>query len=97
MIYWSGLQAVEVTVISTLASLLLLPYVARRGLLSRKDLRAGAWMIAWLLLTLLLSYLGSFGVGIIQSPYDTLLYLAVSLAVFYWAVRSGLEYNGLRP
>jgi amino acid transporter len=97
LIYWSGLQAVEVTVLSTLASLLLLPYVARRGLLSRKDLRAGAWMIAWLLLTLLLSYLGSFGVGIIPSPYDTLLYLAVSLAVFYWAVRSGLEYNGLRP
>jgi hypothetical protein len=54
-------------------------------------------MIAWLLLTLLLSYLGSFGVDIIPSPYDTLLYLAVSLAVFYWAVRSGLEYNGLRP
>jgi len=53
-------------------------------------------MVAWLLLTLL-PYLGSFGVGIIPSPYDTLLYLAVSLAVFYWAVRSGLEYNGLRP
>ena len=53
-------------------------------------------MIAWLLLTLL-SYLGSFGVDIIPSPYDTMLCIAVSLAAFYWAVRSGLEYNGLRP
>ncbi len=49
------------------------------------------------MLTLLLSYLGSFGVDIIPSPYDTLLYIAVSLAAFCWAVRSGLEYNGLRP
>jgi hypothetical protein len=54
------------------------------------ELRRGAWLVAYLVLLTLLSWLGSFsGAGYLASPYDSIVVGLVALVVFPRAVRAG--------
>lgn len=45
-----------------------------------------------------LSQLGSFGgTGLLPAPYDSLTVAALALALFFWAVRSGVRYLAVVP
>lgn len=57
------------------------------------ELRTGAWLVVYLVALTLLSWLGTFeGSGRLPAPYDSLTVAVLALAVFFWAVRSGVRH-----
>jgi amino acid transporter len=60
----------------------------------RQDLRAGIWMVAYLLSMMCISYLGSEkfgGINIIPYGWDMIIIACLSLGFYVWAVKSGFE------
>ncbi len=63
----------------------------------RQSLRAGLWMVIYLITMLAMSYFGSarFGAafshskGVIQYPWDLVVVIILALAFYYWGVASG--------
>jgi amino acid transporter len=100
-IYWSGWHdlriALPLVLIGVPLFLALWP-----GNRSREPLWAelgkGAWLVVYLVALTLLSWLGSFkGSGDLPSPWDSVVVGLVSLAVFWWAVRSGRSHVQSTP
>lgn len=61
-----------------------------------QDVYSSLWLIGFYALIMLLSYLGTFGGrGIISQPWDSLLVIAVALAVYYWGARTGVPASRL--
>lgn len=60
----------------------------------RRHLKSGIWLVVTLLAVLVLSYYGEFGPlrhPVLPDPYDLLAVVAVSLAGYWWALRSGFR------
>ncbi|MFF2810871.1 APC family permease [Streptomyces sp. NPDC058000] len=102
-VYWSGWQHLRLALPLVLAGLLLFLGMRRPGARAAQDdgagprrplaaeLRTGAWLVVYLLVLTALSWLGTFkGSGHLPAPYDSATVAAVALAVFFWAVRSGV-------
>ncbi|WP_327066623.1 APC family permease [Kitasatospora sp. NBC_01250] len=91
-VYWSAWHRLRVTVPLTLLGLPLF-WVTRRGEPAAqllRELRKGAWLIAWLLALLAFSAVGGFGgSNLVPKPYDSLAVGGCGLAAFFWGVRSG--------
>ncbi|WP_158753236.1 APC family permease [Dyella sp. S184] len=62
----------------------------------RQDVYSSLWLIGFYALIMLVSCLGTFGGrGIISQPWDSLLVIAVALAVYYWGARTGVPASRL--
>ncbi|MBY8888279.1 APC family permease [Streptomyces sp. PTM05] len=101
-VYWSGWHDLRLALPLVLAGLplfLLLrrdPATAARSL--GDELRDGAWLVAYLAVLTLLSWLGSFkGSDRLPAPYDSVTVAVVAVAVFRWAVRSGVRHLAGEP
>nr|WP_229357741.1 APC family permease [Streptomyces sp. UNOB3_S3] len=94
-VYWSGWHDLRLALPLVLAGLLIFLAMRRTGdedgpLLA--ELRTGAWLVVYLAVLTLLSWLGTFkGSGRLPAPYDSLTVAAVALGIFFWAVRSGVR------
>ncbi len=92
-VYWSGWHDLRLALPMVLLGLplfLLLRPEQREEATLAAELRRGAWLLAYLPVLVLLSWLGSFkGSDHLRAPYDSLTVAVVSAAVFAWAVRSG--------
>lgn len=91
-IYWSGWHDLRLALPLVLLGLPMFLFLrhGERGRLPLRELREGAWLVVHLALLTLFSWLGGFGgSGRLSAPYDTIAVGVVSLAVFFWAVRSG--------
>jgi len=92
-VYWSGWHDLRLALPLVLIGLPLFLYVRREGRAQgslREELLSGAWLVVYLLLLTLLSWLGSFkGSDHLRAPYDSVTVAALSAALFVWAVRSG--------
>jgi amino acid transporter len=96
-LYWSGWHDLRLVVPLVLLGLLLFA-VRARGRELRAELAKGAWLVLYLAAVALVSWLGSFkGTGRLPAPYDTVTVAALSLAVFWWAVRSGAAHLRSAP
>ncbi len=63
----------------------------------RKMATSFYWLVTLMMITMVISFFGSFGVIIeIPFPWDTILMIAVSIPIFFWAVRSGFETGYLK-
>ncbi|QRX97399.1 APC family permease [Streptomyces sp. A1-5] len=102
-VYWSGWQHLRLALPLVLAGVLLFLWMRRPGARVIEDdgagprrslgaeLRIGAWLVVYLVGLTVLSWLGTFkGSGHLPAPYDSLAVAAAALAVFFWAVRSGV-------
>ncbi|WP_158613671.1 APC family permease [Sulfodiicoccus acidiphilus] len=99
LVYWTGWSAVRLIIPLNLAGLLLLVFYSRRKALTLSDVKAGIWFPLFLAVTALLSFLGSQmfgGVGVIPFPFDSVLYVAVSLVFYWWGYRSGVKYTSFQ-
>lgn len=95
LIYWSGYTAVSISIISVFVGLILLLYVARRKEFKMTDFKAGIWLPIYMVIILVLSYLGSFGgKNIIPFPYDSVVFIVITLVFYYIGYYSGLSYTG---
>lgn len=97
LIYWSGFQYVLISMLSVFVGLLLLGLYHRKRGISRDDFRGGIWLPAYMLVVLLLSYIGSSnfgGINIIIFPYDVLVFIVVTLVFYFIGYASGIRYQG---
>ncbi|MEV4442900.1 APC family permease [Streptomyces sp. NPDC049577] len=95
-VYWSGWHDLRLALPMVLAGVpvyLVMRRTGHDGGALGAELRTGAWVVVYLLALTGLSWLGTFrGSGRLPAPYDSLTVAAVSLAVFFWAVRSGVRH-----
>ncbi|MFP3203422.1 MAG: APC family permease [Sulfolobus sp.] len=58
----------------------------------KKEIISGLWLVIFILAMLIASYFGSFGLYIIiPFPYDSLVVIAVSLAIYYLGIKTGIR------
>ena len=92
-VYWSGWHDLRLALPMVLIGLpifVVLRPEHREEASLRAELRRGAWLVVYLLVLTLLSWLGSFkGSDHLPAPYDSITVAVVSLAVFAWAVHEG--------
>ncbi|HVV21210.1 MAG TPA: APC family permease [Pseudonocardiaceae bacterium] len=94
-VYWSGWHDLRLVLPLVLVGvpLFLTLWRGRWGRELVAELRTGAWLVVYLLVLTLLAWLGGFsGSGRLPAPYDTVVVAVVSLAVFWWGVRSGRQH-----
>lgn len=95
IVYWSGWSTV-----SWLLGLQILMFVIYLGckrlvptdhLSLTEQVRSSLWLIAFYALTIVISYLGSFGgIGALTHPYDTLAVTLMALCIYYWGANTGV-------
>lgn len=62
------------------------------------ELRAGLWLLGWLVVEYVFSAVGSFsGAGLIHAPWDSVLVAVVSSGIYVWGVRSAVAHMSARP
>ncbi|MFH8220910.1 APC family permease [Streptomyces sp. NPDC018057] len=92
-VYWSGWHDLRLALPLVLAGLLVFLAMHRGAAAGRPlvaELGTGAWLVVFLAVLTLLSWLGSFGgSGRLPAPWDSLTVAAFAFAVFFWAVRAG--------
>jgi amino acid transporter len=92
-VYWSGWHDLRLALPMVLIGLLIFFFLRpepRQEPSLLAELLRGSWLVVYLLVLTLLSWLGSFkGSGHLRAPYDSLTVAVVSAAIFAWAVRAG--------
>ena len=91
-VYWSGWHDLRLVLPLVLVGvpLFLVLWRGRWGRELLAELATGAWLVVYLLALTLLAWVGGFsGTGRLPAPWDTVVVAVVSLAVFWWGVRSG--------
>ncbi len=94
-VYWSGWHDLRLALPLVLAGLPLF-LVLRRDAGSAPlavELREGAWLVVYLAVITVLSWLGSFkGSDRLPAPWDSVTVAVFALAIFVWAVGSGTRH-----
>lgn len=92
LIYWSG-WSVNIILIP----ILILAWVGyalfgKKNENSSRDLQCAWWLLAYYVLVLIISYLGTFGgINAISSPTDMVLVVIASLVCYYWGIITSLS------
>lgn len=99
-VYWSGWRDLRLALPLVLAGLLVFLAMHRSTGTGRPltaELATGAWLVVFLAVLTLLSWLGSFGgSGRLPAPWDSLTVAVFGIAVYFWAVRSGVRVQAVR-
>ncbi|MFZ0974470.1 MAG: hypothetical protein WAN22_19735 [Solirubrobacteraceae bacterium] len=100
-VYWSGWHDLRVALSLTLIGVPLYFIAWRRAprAVMWELARSGAWVVGYIRLVLLVSWLGSFTDGIdkIDSPWDTILIGVIAAGTYLVAVRSGRRFRAAHP
>lgn len=98
LIFWTGWRAVLISLTSVFVGLVLLTFFNRRRKINSEDLKAGIWLPLYAVSVMILSYLSDTkyfgGTGVLPFPWDNIVFVAVSLAFFYWGYAAGIRYRG---
>lgn len=95
IVYWSGWKTVSwllsLQILMFVIYLLCGRFVPTQHLSLAQQVRSSAWLIGFYAVTILLSWLGSFGgIGVITHPFDTLVVAACALGIYYWGAATGV-------
>jgi len=91
--YWSGWSNLRVAFPVTLLGVVLFFSLRTKDRPLLSDIKAGAWLVAYLLVLVLFSGIGSFGgQGWIGQPWDSIAVAVVSIGIYLWAVRAGSQH-----
>jgi len=91
--YWSGWSNLRVAFPVTVAGVILFFFVRVQDRPLWDDIKAGAWLVVYLLVLVLFSGIGSFGGGgWIGQPWDSVIVAVVSVGIYLWAVRAGSQH-----
>lgn len=92
MVFFSGFAAIELVVPLDLAGVFLLIFYNRYTKTKGLGYLYGIYLPVYLVFTFVYSYFSSFGVAhVIPFPWDTVIYIVVSVVFFYWGVYSGVK------
>jgi hypothetical protein len=88
--YWSTWKDLRVAFPVALIGTVIFFFTRARDRPLAADIRAGAWLIVYILSIVLLSGIGSFGgAGWIPQPWDSGLVAVGAVGIYAWAVRTG--------
>jgi amino acid transporter len=98
VIYWVGWTDLLKTIPIVVAGLLWYAVTYLRQKHGPGELRGGWWLITHLTFLYVMSILGSFdGLGMIGTPWDSLIVAVVSLAIYFWGTATGTAYLRAHP
>ncbi len=96
IVYWSGWTTISWLLSSQLVMFILYlvfnKYVPTEQVSLAQQLKSTWWLVAYYVVMIIISYLGSFGggLGVLGNPLDLFLIAVISLMIYYWAKHSGL-------
>ena len=95
IVYWSGWKTVSwllsLQILMFVIYLLCGRFVPTMHLSLAQQVRSSAWLIGFYAMTILLSWLGSFGgLGVITHPLDTIVVALGALGIYYWGAATGV-------
>ena len=96
IVFWSGWAVVSwllsVQIVLYVVYLLFKKYVPTDMVSLKQQIASSIWLIGFYAITILISWLGTFGggKGILPEPYDSIIMAVASLGVYYWGVNTGL-------
>lgn len=61
------------------------------------EMRAGIWLVGFILFLYVMCWAGEFGVAIIPTPFDFICVAAGSVGFYYWGVKEGAAYMSRHP
>jgi amino acid transporter len=88
IVYWTTWPYTGYAMFALLIGMALFMIARSRGSYPVSDIRHGAWIVAYSIALTLLSYLGSYGIGLIKFPWDFGIIGVMALICYYWGVRS---------
>lgn len=94
LVYWSGWSAVEIIIPLDFAGILLILVYNHYNKIYAKHALYGIWMPIYLIFILIMSRIGSNlfkGLNYIPFPYDTIIFIAVTLVFYFIAVNLGIR------
>ena len=95
IVYWSGWSVIcwlyPIEIVLFFCYILAGKKVPSEHVSLQQQIRSALWLVGYYVLTLIISYLGSFGgKGVLTSPWDVIAMAAVSLVCYYWAMKTCL-------
>ncbi|MBB5142982.1 hypothetical protein [Desulfovibrio intestinalis] len=95
IVYWSGWSVIcwlfPIELLLFVAYILASKKVPTQHVSLQQQIKSTLWLVAYYILTLIISYLGSFGgKGILTSPWDVVAMGLVALLCYYWAMKTCL-------
>ena len=101
IVYWSGWGTVSwllgLQILMFVVYLLCGRFVPTRHLDLRQQVLSSAWLIGFYAVTIVLSWLGSFGgIGVLGHPFDTPAVAACAMGIYYWGAATGVPAHLVR-
>lgn len=95
IVYWSGWSVIcwlyPIEIVLFFCYILAGKKVPSEHVSLQQQIRSALWLVGYYVLTLIISYLGSFGgKGVLTSPWDVTAMAVVSLVCYYWAMKTCL-------
>ncbi len=96
LVFWSGWSAIQIIMPLDLVGALLVIIYSRYTKVDFKYLSYGVWLPIYFLAIIAISYIGSSffgGTNIIPFPYDSVVFIIVTLVFYYLGVELGIRSN----
>lgn len=96
IVYWTTWPYTGYSVASFLLGLLIFLLSGRGRASFKRELTRGSWIVFYSVVIALVSYLGSYGIGLISFPLDFGAVILLAIVCYFWGVRSGFQTDELR-
>lgn len=92
LIYWSGWSVNEILIPILIIAWVGYAIFGKKNAQFARDLGCAWWLLAYYVMVLILSALGTFGGnGAISAPLDMILVVVASLVCYFWGVKASLD------
>ena len=95
IVYWTTWPYTGYAMIALLIGMVLFMIARSRGSYPVSDIRHGVWIVAYSVALTILSYLGSYGIGLIKFPWDFGMVGVMAIICYYWGVHSSYKTDGI--
>ena len=95
IIYWSGWSQIKWALPFTLIGVAVFTVIRTKDRPLLRELRTGAWLVVYIVLLIVFSYIGSRDFGgnnSVGAPWDSIIIGVLSLALYVWAVLEGKQH-----
>lgn len=99
IIYWASWAANQYALGAIAVGVLIYAAMYLSGGAKAQEVRSGIWLVGYLVVMGLISYLGSAtfgGTNVLPAPWDTVVIIVAAVIFYYWGISSGLETDAMR-
>lgn len=99
IIYWASWSANKYALGAIALGVVIYLVMYLRGGAKAQEVKSGIWLVGYLVVMGLISFLGSStfgGKNVLPAPWDTIVIVIASVAFYYWGIASGIETDAVR-